>query len=106
LAQPTAENDLIGPTLAARHAHTLAQRGARLVVRSSWRVPPRQGGGVGQGGGQTRSPRRWLSGEVAEDGGTRWSFNSDGALMNSSGRRRVPRLLRVEEGVRTRSIDR
>jgi hypothetical protein len=27
LAQPTAENDPIGPTPAARHAHTLARRG-------------------------------------------------------------------------------
>jgi hypothetical protein len=41
-------------------------------------------------------PRRWLNGEVAEDGGVRWSLNGDDAPVNSGGRRRVPELLGVE----------
>jgi hypothetical protein len=66
LAQTTAKNGLIGPTPAARQAHTLARslRGglawrcgvSRLVVRSSRWVPQQQGGGIGQVGGEGAHP--------------------------------------------------
>jgi hypothetical protein len=102
-----AKNGLIGPTLTwSPRTGPVWQRGVGwLTVRSSRWVPPRQGGGTGQGREERSSPRRWLNGQVAEDGGARWSFNGEGAPVNSDGQSWVPRLCRVKEGVRTRSID-
>jgi hypothetical protein len=60
-----AENGPIGPTPAVQRTRT----GTVTVRGSSRRVPPRQGGDTGQGGGETRSPQA-----VAQwgGGGRRW----------------------------------
>jgi hypothetical protein len=86
--------------------HACCRRyGGRSAVRSVRRARGSTRGGIGQDGGERQSPRRQLVVVVVKDGSVRWSFNGDGAPVNSEGRLRLPHLCGVEEGVRARSID-